>query len=132
MNRLHTYSWYSESKSNNGGFNGYKNQGRCPLNCDTQAYVNALQGRQLCGMNNWRLPQREELRSLVDYQRPFPGPSIIPELFPNTVGQFYWSATPDANTPDSAWGIGFTFGFDYAYFKSDHGHIRLVADVNHD
>ena len=126
-NRLYTYSWYSESRSNNGGFAGYQNRGHCPTQCDTLAYTNLLKKNKFCGLNNWRLPQREELRDLVDYQRPLPGPAITTELFPNTVAQFYWSATPDANNPDSAWGIGFTFGFDYAYFKSDHGHIRLVA-----
>lgn len=127
-NRHHTYSWYSAANSNNGGFAGYKNQGNCPEACDTQSYTLAVRQNQICGSSLWRLPSREELRSLVDYSRPFPGPAIDTNYFPNTVAQFYWSATADVNDPDSAWGIGFTFGFDYAYFKSDHAYVRLVAD----
>ena len=123
-----TYSWYVPHAHLNGGFAGYPNQGTCSLNqCNTQAYIDAINQRRLCGSAQWRLPTREELRSIVDYQIKYPGPTINQRYFPNTRTQFYWSAVPDANDKDSAWGIGFSFGYDYAYFKSDHGYVRLVS-----
>jgi hypothetical protein len=125
-----TYSWYMLHPQRNGGFAGYRNQGKCSLvQCNTQSYIDAINEKRLCGSTNWRLPAREELRSIVNYQVKYPGPTIDQRYFPYTRNQFYWSAVPDANDKDSAWGIGFSFGYDYAYFKSDHGYVRLVSDT---
>ncbi len=124
----HTYSWYQSDNRNNGGFSGYTNGGQCgDSNCDTTQYTDMVRQLQLCQQRQWRLPNREELRSIVDYSIVFPGPTINRHYFPNTTAQFYWSSSADASDTDSAWGIGFTFGFDYSYFKSDPGHIRLVS-----
>ncbi|WP_455206294.1 Lcl C-terminal domain-containing protein [Kaarinaea lacus] len=124
----HTFSWYIPNQRLNGGFPGYKNQGKCSLEqCNTQSYIDAINQRQLCGVKLWRLPTREELRSIVDYQIRYPGPTVNQKYFPNTQSQFYWSSVPDANDKDSAWGIGFSFGYDYSYFKSDLGYVRLVS-----
>ena len=126
----HTYSWYVTDNSTNGGFPGYQNKGICPLEkCNTQSYIDSINQNKLCNVTTWRLPTREELRSLVNYQIKYPGPVIDQYYFPNTSSQFYWSAVPDANDKDSAWGIGFSFGYDYAYFKSDHGYVRLVSEA---
>ena len=123
-----TYSWYDPDNRSNGGSAGHRLQGTCKLaTCDTQSYIAAINGVKLCGLTNWRLPSREELRSLVDYSITYPGPTINQHTFPNTVSQFYWSSTANANDKETAWGIGFSFGYDYAYFKSDHGYIRLVS-----
>lgn len=123
-----TYTWYTPYFPANGGAAGFRNGGHCTgSECDTQSYVEAVNRAGLCGFHHWRLPTREELRSLVDYQLLPPKPTINTGYFPNTLPQFYWSATPDANDPDSAWGIGFTFGYDYSYFKSDQGYVRLVT-----
>ena len=124
-----SYSWYEANPNSNGGFPGYRNRGKCynSSSCDTaayQAYVNKI---KLCGRSTWRLPTREELRSLVNYQIIYPGPTIDKKAFPNTISQFYWSSTANANNKETAWGIGFSFGYDYAYFKSDHGYVRLVS-----
>jgi hypothetical protein len=124
-----TYSWYVADSQRNGGFAGYQNAGKCVLaQCNTQSYIDAINKLQLCGKTSWRLPTREELRSIVDYQIRYPGPTVNQHFFPNAKNQFYWSVVPDANDKDSAWGIGFSFGYDYAYFKSDLGYVRLVSD----
>jgi len=123
-----TYSWFVANPKTNGGFAGYENHGQCSLaSCNTQAYTDAINNLLLCGRAHWRLPTREELRSIVDYNIKYPGPAINQQYFPNTQNQFYWSSVPDANDKDSAWGIGFSFGYDYAYFKSNLGYVRLVS-----
>lgn len=127
--RHNTYSWFRRDADDNGGFAGYLNDGHCDgSRCDTEGYVNAINQRQLCGLSQWRLPSRAELTGLVDYRIHYPGPVLDQQAFSNAVAQFYWSATADANDKDSAWGIGFAFGYDYAYFKSDAVRVRLVHD----
>jgi len=129
----HTYSWYHGDPNTNGGFVGLRNNGHCTSSpCNTQAFAQHLSGKKYCGLSHWRVPTREELRGLVDYGIAPPGPAINSQYFPNTIPQFYWSVSPDAGNSDSAWGIGFTFGYDYSYFKADVGHVRLVHDESID
>lgn len=123
----HTYTWYQPNDRINGGFAGYPHQGLCQdSRCDTFDYAQRINALNLCGVSQWRLPTREELRTLVRYDVQYPGPTIATEFFPNTRNQFYWSSIPSANQKLGAWGIGFSFGYDYAYFKSDYGALRLV------
>jgi hypothetical protein len=124
----HIYSWYNPDSHRNGGTPGYQNGGKCSgSRCDTDAYTIAVNKSALCGYRNWRLPSREELRSLVDYTIHPPQPMIDSRYFPHCAEQFYWSSTPDANDADSAWGIGFALGYDYSYYKYGFGYIRLVT-----
>lgn len=96
--------------------------------CTTATLLQAVNQQGWCGAHDWRLPRREELRSLVDYRLPGPGPVLDTRYFPQTARQFYWSADPSAANGREAWGIGFVFGFDYAYPKDNRVHVRLVRD----
>lgn len=128
--RHNTYTWYTRDKHNNGGFAGHQNGGVCKdSRCDTAGYVDAINQHRLCELSQWRLPSRSELDTLVNYRIRYPGPMLELQMFPNTVSQYYWSSTPDAYDKDSAWGIGFAYGFDYAYFKVDAARVRLVHDA---
>ena len=123
--RDNTYSWHLPQPIQNGGDAGQAGDPHCSgTPCDTWAFVQSVNRIGWCGFHDWRLPQREELRSLVDYTRS--GPTLDTRAFPNAVAQFYWAAESNAINPEEAWGIGFAFGFDYAYFKTNRVRTRLV------
>jgi hypothetical protein len=77
------------------------------------AYAEAL---LLAGYDDWRLPNRNELQSFVDYSKVYP--SVDPLLVPYTVWAaywYYWTSTPfnlftPEKTSERAWVVGFDDG----------------------
>ncbi len=59
-----------------------------------QVQINAS---SLCGKNNWRVPTRAELITLVDAGRL--SPAIDTTWFPNTANAVYWTSTPYTPVP---------------------------------
>jgi len=62
------------------------------------------------GHNDWRLPAKIELLSIVDYERW--NPSMNP-IFTRAASDVYWSSVPYAATSSSAWAVNFGYGFAY-------------------
>lgn len=132
----HRYTWYEPNENINGGNAGEIGDNiLCDEleNCNTHAYIttiNALNdGNGLCGSNKWRLPLREELRSLIDYSVTS-GPMIDTNFFPNTEATDTWTSQSSYyRTEDgiSAWEVHFNTGQSEEHKKSASDvTVRLV------
>ncbi|MBT0585100.1 DUF1566 domain-containing protein [Alteromonas sp. SM 2104] len=134
----YTYSWFQSA--NNGGFSGDANGvgTQCSLTqCNTEAYVQAVNEEGLCGFFDWRLPTHDELLSIVHFGR-MTSPAVDPDYFPftqpsqNAQGPlWYWTAQPNADGVQndmarSAWAIDFDTGLDNFLNKSTAARVRLI------
>lgn len=81
----------------------------------------------LPGKSDWRLPDKNELRSLVDYSRNSPAIDIV--FFPDTQSLPYWSSTTLVDHTNLAWVVDFDTGIDYPGLiggKSSSFYVRAV------
>lgn len=133
-NKDDTYSWYIRNGYLNGGAAGVENASRNVCHgyssdddltyCNTQAFLDRVNEEALCGYSDWRLPYREELRNIADLS--VINPSIDTDFFPNTLGEFYWTASPFASSVDYAWIYDFYDGYGNFYPRSNSYRVRLV------
>ncbi|MDD5227220.1 MAG: DUF1566 domain-containing protein [Methylococcales bacterium] len=93
---------------------------------DTEKFVKTINAQKLCGETNWRLPQIQELQSIVNYSMPLPNPNIDSNFFPNSTSRIYWSSTPYAKNKNDMWGIYFEDGRVFEQDKKTNAAIRLV------
>ena len=130
------YTWYNTDSTTNGGSNGfggseYNYDATCygyqPYNpstyCNTQEFVARVNAAGWCGYHDWRMPNLEELRSIVDYGRS--GPSIDTVFFPNTQSRF-WSGSPNPGDSFVAAYIHFYDGDDGYDTRDSHNYVQLV------
>jgi hypothetical protein len=63
-------------------------------------------GSGLCGRHDWRIPNRKELRSLVDYSQSYPALPLNHPFIDVQTGH-YWSSSTNATNPNNAWIVRF-------------------------
>ena len=113
-------------------FNWYQASGTLHKDYNPSPQQDVCVELTLGGNNDWRLPTKKELMSIVDYSIPFPGPTIQKAWFPNTVAPFnkvailYWSSTTFEVFQDGAWDVDFSNGgIDYP-LRSNSYFVRCV------
>jgi len=82
----------------------------------------ACETLDFAGYDDWRLPSRNELHSIVDYSKG--ALSIDTNYFPDTESFGYWSSTSDAKDTNFAWRM--YFGGIYTYNKTNTYYVRAV------
>jgi len=119
------YSWF---KPGHTVMPGEPDGGRCmgDADCDTNAYVKAMNERNYCGHNDWQLPTREQMQTLVDLRNGNDKVKINKQYFPNTMPSWYWTSSDKENNNEFAWYVLFRNGFALSDLKERPKHIRLV------
>jgi hypothetical protein len=89
-----------------------------------QGALEAAKKTTFAGHADWRLPNKNELESIVEER--CSSPSINSSVFPGTPSAYFWSSSPYAGLAHGAWSVDFGFGSVNASVKSGNIHVRLV------
>jgi hypothetical protein len=84
-------------------------------NCETLEFA---------GHNDWRLPNRRELMSIVNFG--VCAPAIDQAYFPQTMSEHYWTATADSHADARAWFVYFFNGYVNINNKTSAYYVRPV------
>ena len=93
-------------------------------------FVHCLNVNNYLGHNDWRVPNREELASLLDYQQVTP---VLPAGHPFSnvgTGGNYWTSSTIAGYPNNVWFVQTDYGYLRTGFgKTDYGNSYSVWPV---
>lgn len=78
----------------------------------------------LAEYSDWRLPDRNELQTLVNYSRSYP--AIDPLMIADIVSSYYWSSTTYADGAIGSWLLSFSSGSVYYDYKSTSYAVRAA------
>lgn len=79
----------------------------------------------LDGYSDWRVPNINELKNIVDRSKSYP--SIV-NGFENTDSNLYWSSTTYESYKGNVWMVYFGSGYVYGSGKNGNGYVRCVRD----
>jgi hypothetical protein len=72
--------------------------------------------QDLAGVRGWRLPFREELKTLV---LPTERTLLDQKVFPGVQAEVYWTLSREEQQPNQVWGVSFVDGKDYMFDHKD-------------
>ncbi len=78
--------------------------------------------------SDWRLPNRSELVSIVDFRQD--DPAIDTDYFPRCRSSGYWSSSTHACYPGNAWYVNFYIGWAREANKDRQLYVRCVRGVH--
>jgi hypothetical protein len=87
-------------------------------------HINNLNKCNFGGFSDWRMPNREELRSIVLYNDEIP--AINTQFFPETQTEFYWCDDSYALNKNMQWGVYFGYGCSICYSNHKFYPVRAV------
>jgi hypothetical protein len=76
-------------------------------------YIKTLNSSNYLGHNDWRLPNINELASLVNKGQSNSATWLNTQGFSNVQSDYYWSGSTHANDTSSAWGVNVNHGLSY-------------------
>ena len=133
------YTWFYADATDNGGDPGNTGGDTCGgtlgAECNSDAFAAAVNAASLCGFDDWRLPQGDELVGLVDFGVVATAgggtpATIDPDYFPNTITDAAWYWTRDALaqklSPMFAWFVAFNDAAANFAGKDTPSAVRLV------
>jgi len=123
---MNTYTWFDGETGRGDGM--YSKNCFWGKGCNTQSFVDDINEAQLCSYSNWRLPTRDELKTIINYY----GDDILIDLdfFPNTQKETYWTSMTAKDNPSLAYEIPFFYGGSIVREKSIDTYIRLVRSAD--
>ena len=86
--------------------------------------IDYCEGLSLNSQSDWRLPNKKELLSIVDYGTYDPAISSVFEN--NSTSKDYWSSTTNVSNTNYVWLVGFGYGDTYSNRKSYNHKVRCV------
>ena len=86
------------------------------------------EGLDLSGQQDWRLPDKDNLTSLLDTS--VSAPKIVAELRDTTQSSGYWSSTIHAGSASLAWFVYFLNAGVDGYYKTLSYYVRCVRDYD--
>jgi len=101
----------------------YSDNGGQIQQLDWKGAIEYCEALDLGGYSDWRLPNKNELLSIVDYTKANPA---ISSAFQNTASSDYWTSTTNENSTSTAWDISFFNSRLVHGYKFNSSYIRCV------